>query len=67
MAAAQTVENYRYEWGLTWHLQWGIYTLISIWIHSQNSLTGAETLSLKISSHGASLKWTKRSSQSVQE
>ena len=56
MAAAQTAENHGDEWGLTWYLRWGIYTSIPIWTHSQNSLAAAEALSLKISSHGTSLK-----------
>ena len=48
MAAAQVAENLGAEWGLTWYLLWGIYTLIPTWTHSQNSLAAAETLSLKI-------------------
>ena len=40
-------------------LQWGIYTSIPIWTHSQNSLAAAEALSLNISSHGTSLKLSK--------
>ena len=55
MAAVQPAENPGDEWGLTWYLWWGIYTSISTWNHSQNSV-GAEALSLKISSHGTSLK-----------
>ena len=35
--------------------------------HSQNSLAVAEAQSLKISSHGTSLKWSWRPSQSAQE
>ena len=44
-------------------LQWGIYTSIPTWTHSQNSLAAAEELSLKISSHGTSPKWSKRPSK----
>ena len=51
MAAAKAAENHGDEWGLTWHLQWGIYTSIPTLTHSQNSLAAAEALSLKISSH----------------
>ena len=51
------------EWGLTWYLRWGIYTSIPTWSHSQNSLATAEALSLKISYHGTSLKWSRRPSQ----
>ena len=38
MAAAQAAENHGDEWGLTWYIQWGIYTSIPTWTHSQNSL-----------------------------
>ena len=58
MAAAQAAENHGDEWGLTWYFLWGIYTSIPTWNHSQNSLAAAEALSLKISSHGTSLKWS---------
>ena len=44
-----------------------IYTSISTWIHSQNSMAVAEALSLKISSHGKSVKWSGRSYQSAWE
>ena len=57
MAAAQAAENHGDEWGLTWYLQWGIYTSIPTWTHSQISLAATESVSLKISSHGTSLKW----------
>ena len=60
MVAAQAAENHGRERGLTWYLQLGIYTSIPAWIHSQNSLAAAETLSLKISSHRTSLKWSWR-------
>ena len=67
MAAAQVAENNGGEWGLTWYFLRGIYTSILIWTHSQNSLAGAEAASLKISPHGASLKWSVRPSQSARE
>ena len=67
MASAQAAENYGDEWGLTWYFLWGTYTLIPTWTHSQNSLAVAEAPSLKISSHGTSLKWSQRPSQSAQE
>ena len=38
MAAPQAAENQGDEGGLTWCLQWGIYTPIPTWTHSQNSL-----------------------------
>ena len=53
VAAAQEAKNHGNEWGLTWY--------------SQNSLAAAEALSLKISSHGTSLKWSRRPSQSARE
>ena len=59
MVAAQTAENHGDQWDLTWYLRWGIYTSIPMWAHSQN-LPAAEALSLKISSHGTSLKWSRR-------
>ena len=65
MAAAQVAENHGDEWGLTWYLQWGIYTSIPAWTHSQNSLAAIEPLSFKILSHGASLKWLQRPYQSA--
>ena len=67
MAAAQAAENHGDEWGLTWYFLCGIYTSIPTWTHLQNSLAAAEALSLKISSHGTSLKWSWRLSQSAQE
>ena len=67
MAAAQAAENHGDEWGLTWHFRWAIYPSIPTWTHSQDSQAAAEALSLKISSHGASLKWTQRPWQSAQE
>ena len=54
--AAQAAENQGHEWGLTWYLQWGIYTSILTRTYSQNSLVAAEALSLKISCHRTSLK-----------
>ena len=59
VAAAQAAKNYRDEWDLTWYLWWVIYTSIPTWTHSQNSLVAAETLSLKLSSHGTSPKWSR--------
>ena len=57
MAATQPAENHRDEWGLIWYLRWEIYTSISTWDHSQNSLAAAEALSLKMFFHGTSFKW----------
>ena len=45
MAAAQAAENHGDDWGLTWYLQWGIYTSTAMWTHSQNSVATAEALS----------------------
>ena len=42
MAAAQAAENHGDEWGLTWYLQWGVYTSVPPWTLSQNSLADAE-------------------------
>ena len=44
-----------------------IYISILAWTHSQNSLAAAKAPSLKVSSHGASLKWSRRPSQSAEE
>ena len=63
MAAVQEAENHGDEWGLTWYFLWGIYS-IPTRTHSQNSLAASEAPSLKISSHGTSLKWSWRPSQS---
>ena len=30
MTAAQAAGNHGHEWGLTWYLQWGIYTSIPV-------------------------------------
>ena len=60
VAAAEEVENLGDEWGLTWWLWWGIYTSIPAWVYS-----AAEAVSLKISFHGASLKWSQSLSQST--
>ena len=67
MAAAQAAENHGDEWGLTLYLRWGIYTSIRTWIHSQKSQVAAKALSLKMPSHGTSLKWSQRPSQSARE
>ena len=48
MAATQAAENHGDEWGLTWNLQWGVYTSISTWNLSQNSVPAVEAPSLKI-------------------
>ena len=40
---------------------------IPTWTHSKNSLAAAEALSLRISSHGTSLRWSQRRSQLAQE
>ena len=45
----------------------GGYTSIPTWTHPQNSLGAAEALSLKISSHETSLKWSQKRSESAQE
>ena len=44
MAAAQAAENHGDEWCLTWFIQWGIYTSIPTWTHSQDSPAAAETI-----------------------
>ena len=68
MTAAQAVENHGDEWSFqTWYFWWELYTSIPTWAHSQNSLAAAETLSLRISSHGICLKWSWRASQSAWE
>ena len=67
MAAAQAAENYGDKWDVTWYFPWGIYTSIPTWTHSQNSLAAAEAPSLKITSHGTSLKWSLRPTQSAYE
>ena len=60
--ATQEAENHGDEWGLIWSFLWGIYTSTPTWTHLQNSLAAAEAPSLKISSHGTSLKWSRRQS-----
>ena len=55
MAGAQAAENHGDEWAFAWCLPWGTYTPILTRTHSQNSLA-PEAPSLKISSHGISLK-----------
>ena len=57
----------QHTWGLTRSLRWGIYTSISTWTHSQNSLAAADARRVKLSSHGTSLKWSRRPSQSARE
>ena len=51
------------DWGLTWHFLCGIFTSIPTWTLSQNSLAAAEASSLKISSRGTSLKWSRPNDQ----
>ena len=63
MTVAKAAENHGDEWGLMWYLRWGIYILTPTWTQSQNSLGAAEASSLKVSSHGTSLKWSERPSQ----
>ena len=46
MAVAQAAENHGDDWGLTWYLQWGIYTSILTLTHSQNSLSALTCFSL---------------------
>ena len=65
MVAAQAAENHGDEWGSSWYFLWGIYTSIPNWTH--NSLKATDAPSLNISSHGTSLKWSQRTSQSAQE
>ena len=60
MATAQAAKSQEDYWGLNWHLQWGIYKSILTWTHSQNSQAAGEALSLKISCHGTSLKWSQK-------
>ena len=67
MAAEQAAENHADEWDLTWQFWRGIHTSIPTCTHSQNSLAAGEALSLIISSHGLSLKWSQRPSQLAQE
>ena len=67
MAAAQVAENHGDKWDLTWYFWWGNYTSIPTRTHSQNPLAAADALNLKISSHGTSLKWSWRPTQSAQE
>ena len=57
MTAVQTVEYHADNSSLTWNLWWGIYELLSNWLHSQSSVTAGEEPSLKIPSLGASSKW----------
>ena len=56
---------WRWELGLTWYCRLGIYK--PTWTQSKNSRAVAETLSLKVSSNGTSVKWSRRPSQSAQE
>ena len=60
MATAQIAENHGGVWGLTWYLPWELFISIASWAHSQKSLTTVKEPSLRISSHGRSLKWSLR-------
>ena len=71
MAAAQAAKNHEDEWGLTWHDEGYIHQFrtepfrqIQTWTHS---VATAEALSLKISFHITSLKWSQRPSQPAWE
>ena len=58
--ATENLHLIQYSW-------WGTCTSIPTWIHSQNSLAAAaELLSLNLSFHIISLKWSQRPSQSMQ-
>ena len=59
-AAAQAAENHGDEWGLTWYLQ------SRIWTHLQCTSSRRST-NLKISSHGKSLRLSRRTSQTAWE
>ena len=61
MAAAQAAENLGDKCDLTW---WELYTAIATWNHLQNSAVEKAAI-LEISSHGRSLKWSWRPSQSA--
>ena len=67
MVAAQATKNHGNKWGLTWYLQWWLYTPIPNRNNSQTSVPAADTPSLKISSYGTSIKLPPRPSQSVRE
>ena len=56
IGAAHATKNHENEWGLTWYLKWGIYTLIPIWIKAQNLEAATEKPTSKISCHVACLK-----------
>ena len=70
MDVAWEAKKHGDEWGLTWYLWWGINTSIhqfQLEPTHKIKLSAAEWPSLKISSHGTSLKWSRRPSQSAQE
>ena len=67
MASAQEAESHRDDWDWTWYLGWRKYASIPTWTNSQSSLGAAEALSLKISYHETSLKWSQRLFQSTQK
>ena len=56
LTATQAAKHIGGEWGLTWYLQSQIYSSNPTWTQSQNSLAATGAPSLKISSHGTSLK-----------
>ena len=58
MAATQAPENHRDEWGLTWHLRWGIYKSILTNNHSPLCLALSFLLSLSFSFFSAFLLLT---------
>ena len=54
--AAHAAKNHENECGLTWYLQWVIYTLIPTWIKAQNLEVATEKPTSKIPSHVVRLK-----------
>ena len=50
-SSSTAAKNHGDEWGLTWYFLWEIYTSVSTWTHSQDSLAAAEAPILKISFH----------------
>ena len=67
MAIAQAVEKHGNETDLTSYLPWGIYTSVPTWTHWQNPEPAVKGHRLNIASHGGSLGWSQRPSQSTQE
>ena len=69
-AAAQPTENHVDEWDLTWYFNLRLTVRnisISSNLNTLTKFTSSSRSSLKISSHGTSLKWSWRPSQSAQE